>query len=95
LSNVLTIQNLVKRYDDDTLALDGISFEVSEGEFVAVIGPSVAVKSTLLRCINRLVEPTDGTINFFGSKVEKAGKKELRKIRSGIGMVFQHYNLIP
>lgn len=95
MKKVLNIENLVKRYEDDTLALDGISLEVYEGEFIAIIGPSGAGKSTLLRCINRLIEPTEGKIEFFGTRIEKANKKELRKIRSRIGMIFQHYNLVP
>lgn len=95
MSDFLKIRNLTKRYDDGTLALNDINLDVSEGEFIAVIGPSGAGKSTLLRCINRLVEPTEGTIELYGTKVEKANKKELRKIRSKIGMIFQHYNLVP
>lgn len=95
MSDFLKIKNLTKRYDDGTLALNDINLDVSEGEFIAVIGPSGAGKSTLLRCINRLVEPTEGTIELYGTKVEKANKKELRKIRSKIGMIFQHYNLVP
>jgi phosphonate transport system ATP-binding protein len=84
----------VKRYNGGTLALKGINLEVKQGEFIAVIGPSGAGKSTLLRCINRLIEPTEGSIEFLNHQIEKASKNELRKIRSKMGMIFQHYNLI-
>lgn len=94
MNTILTIQNLVKRYNGGTLALKGINLEVKKGEFIAVIGPSGAGKSTLLRCINRLIEPTEGSIEFLNQQVEKANKSQLRKIRSKMGMIFQHYNLI-
>lgn len=95
MSTILKINNLTKRYNDETLALEGINLEVSRGEFISVIGPSGAGKSTLLRCINRLIEPTSGEVIFLGHHVEKANKAELRKIRAQIGMIFQHYNLVP
>ncbi len=94
MSTILQVRNLVKRYNDDTLALDGINLNISSGEFISVIGPSGAGKSTFLRSLNRLIEPTEGTIDFLGQSVEKAGKRELRSIRSKIGMIFQHYNLV-
>lgn len=74
--------------------LKGVSLKVHEGEVVCLIGPSGAGKSTLLRCINRLEEPTKGKI--FVDGVEVTGHKvNLNKIRSEIGMVFQHFNLFP
>lgn len=74
--------------------LKGVSLKVFEGEVVCLIGPSGAGKSTLLRCINRLEEPTKGKI--FVDGVEVTGHKvNLNKIRSEIGMVFQHFNLFP
>ena len=74
--------------------LKGISFEVAENDFLAIIGPSGAGKSTLIRCINRLVEPTSGQIYFHGQDVTKLSLRELRKVRRGIGMIFQEFNLI-
>ena len=74
--------------------LKGISFDVAENDFLAIIGPSGAGKSTLIRCINRLVEPTSGQIYFHGQDVTKLSLRELRKIRRGIGMIFQEFNLI-
>jgi len=94
LKTILEINNLIKRYDDGTLAVNGINTEIKEGEFIVIIGPSGAGKSTFLRCINRLVEPSNGSINFLGQSVDKANNKELRQIRAQIGMIFQHYNLV-
>ena len=74
--------------------LKGISFDVAENDFLAIIGPSGAGKSTLIRCINRLVEPTSGQIYFRSQEVTKLSLRELRKVRRGIGMIFQEFNLI-
>ena len=74
--------------------LKGISFDVADNDFLAIIGPSGAGKSTLIRCINRLVEPTSGQIYFHGQDVTKLTLRELRKVRRGIGMIFQEFNLI-
>lgn len=92
---ILTIEKLSKTYQTTSEpALDEISFSVREGDFISIIGPSGAGKSTLLRTINRLVEPTSGYIHFDGDDVATANKRELRRIRTKIGMVFQHYNLV-
>ena len=91
---MLQIKNLTKIYDGKVLALDDVSFEVPQGQFVAVIGLSGPGKSTLLRCINRLVEPTAGEIIWEGRDITTASDDELRTIRRKIGMVFQHFNLV-
>ena len=70
-----------------TLALDGVDLTVAPGEFVVVIGPSGAGKTTLLRAINRLVEPTDGTVRVAGRAVTGARPAELRAVRRRIGTV--------
>lgn len=90
MTTLLTIQNLIKKYDSNTTALNISELKVKEKEFIAVIGPSGAGKSTLLRSINRLVEPTGGSIDFLGHRVDQANSKELRQVRSKIGMIFQH-----
>jgi phosphonate transport system ATP-binding protein len=91
---MLQVINLTKIYDGDVLALDQVSFEVEQGEFLACIGLSGSGKSTLLRCINRLVEPTEGQIILNGVDVTDASQDEMRRIRRKIGMVFQHFNLV-
>ena len=92
---MLKIANLTKIYADGTQALKDVSFEVERGEFITILGKSGSGKSTLLRCLNRLVDPTAGQIIFSENDVTKAGKRELRSIRRKIGMVFQHFNLVP
>lgn len=91
---ILKVQELRKVYGKDVLALDGVGFSVKEGEFLSVIGPSGSGKSTLLRCINRMIEPTDGRVQFDGSEVTSMRKRDLRELRTRIGMIFQHYNLV-
>ena len=94
MNPLLSIKDLVKVYGKETRALNGISLDFYPGEFIVVIGPSGAGKSTFIRCINRLVDPTEGAIVFEGEHLEKSGGRKLRKERSKIGMIFQHYNLI-
>ncbi len=91
---MLRIDQLTKTYSNGTKALDGVSFDVPNGQFVAIIGLSGSGKSTLLRCINRLIEPTSGKIYLDDVDVTAAGQAELRKIRLNIGMIFQHFNLV-
>ncbi|MER9889953.1 betaine/proline/choline family ABC transporter ATP-binding protein [Mesorhizobium sp. M0114] len=78
------------------VALNNINMTIETGKIFVVMGLSGSGKSTLLRCINRLIDPTAGQIVVNGQDVTKAGKKELRQIRSSmIGMVFQHFALLP
>jgi phosphonate transport system ATP-binding protein len=74
--------------------LDGIDLTVRPGEFVVILGKSGAGKTTLLRTINRLVEPTAGTIHVAGHAVTGAGPVALRETRRHIGMIFQQFNLV-
>jgi phosphonate transport system ATP-binding protein len=74
--------------------LKGIDFAVEDDDFFAIIGPSGAGKSTLIRCINRLVEPSKGTILFDGREVTRLPRRELRRLRRDIGVIFQEFNLI-
>lgn len=91
---LLELRNITKYYHNTTLALNDVSLSIAEGEFVSIIGPSGAGKSTLLRCINRMIEPTSGEISFDGIVASKLKKNDLRKLRTKIGMIFQHYNLV-
>ena len=91
---MLEIKNLTKVYNDGTVALNNVSFEVPDGEFLVVIGLSGAGKSTLLRCINRLVDPTEGQIIWNGVDVTALKGEDLRKMRRKMGMIFQHFNLV-
>ena len=91
---MLQVEHLTKVYDDGTVGIEDVSFEVDATQFLAVIGLSGSGKSTLLRCINRLIEPTDGRILWNGEDITAAGQEDLRRIRRRIGMVFQHFNLV-
>ncbi|PIW69895.1 MAG: phosphonate ABC transporter ATP-binding protein [Ignavibacteriales bacterium CG12_big_fil_rev_8_21_14_0_65_30_8] len=91
---ILKVKDLHKIYKNGMHALKGINFEVEKGEFLVIIGLSGSGKSTLLRCINRLIEPTAGTVEFLGKDITHVTGEELRKVKTQIGMVFQHFNLI-
>jgi phosphonate transport system ATP-binding protein len=91
---MLQIEHLTKVYDSGVRALDDVSFEVPDGQFLVIIGLSGSGKSTLLRCINRLVEPTSGNILWNGQDITDATDEELRQIRRRIGMIFQQFNLV-
>ena len=90
----LEIKNLKKIYPTGEEALKGITFDVNTNEFISVIGPSGGGKSTLLRCINRLIEPTSGSIVFEGIEMTHLNRKQLKLARRRIGMIFQEFNLI-
>ena len=91
---MLRIEHLSKTYPDGTQALVDVSLEVPAGQFVSVIGLSGAGKSTFLRCINRLIEPTSGRVWLGDVEVTAADPTQLRLIRRRIGMIFQHFNLV-
>ncbi|HZS32193.1 MAG TPA: phosphonate ABC transporter ATP-binding protein [Methylomirabilota bacterium] len=77
-----------------TVALYGVDLVVEPGEFVMIIGRSGAGKTTFLRAINRLVEPTAGTVHVAGEPVTGADPRALRRVRRRIGMIFQQFNLV-
>jgi len=91
---LLRIDELAKVYPSGQRALDGVSFAVAEPQVIAVIGSSGAGKSTLIRCINRLVEPTSGRIWLGDTDVVALPRRELRRTRRRIGMIFQEFNLV-
>jgi phosphonate transport system ATP-binding protein len=90
---LLEVENLTKYYKD-VRALADVNFKLGKGEFVAVIGPSGSGKTTLLRCINRLIEASTGRIVFDKQDMRQLDTQGLRKARTRIGMIFQHYNLV-
>jgi polar amino acid transport system ATP-binding protein len=88
---VLRIDDLHKHFGDEEV-LKGISFDVQPGETIVIMGPSGTGKSTMLRCINRLVEPDEGQVWLDGVEVTASGT-DLNAIRARIGYVFQDFHL--
>ncbi len=96
MSEIL-IQNVSKTYstkDGNVQALKNVNLSIDQGDIYGIIGMSGAGKSTLVRCINYLEEPTEGKIFIKGKELGSFSKKELRKQREDIGMIFQHFNLL-
>ncbi|MDG5818245.1 phosphonate ABC transporter ATP-binding protein [Natronococcus sp. A-GB7] len=91
---MLRVRELAKTYPGGEEALTGVSFDVTGNEVVAIIGPSGAGKSTLIESINRLTEPTRGTVSLDGTELTDLSKRELRRARRDIAMIFQEYNLV-
>ena len=97
--NVLQTMDLKKYYGAEpniTRALDGVSFSVEQGEFVAVVGTSGSGKSTLLHMMGGLDTPTSGSVFVRGEELAKKKDEELTIFRRrNIGFIFQNYNLVP
>jgi len=95
---MIECKNIVKIYrngDTETRALDGVSFSIADGEFVAIMGPSGSGKSTLMHILGCLDTPTSGSYTLDGHDVSKMNDDELADIRSRkIGFVFQSFNLL-
>ena len=96
---ILKVENVSKIYgkgDAKVIALNDVSFEVEEGQFIAIIGPSGSGKSTLLHTIAGLEPPTKGNVYFYDKNLYKMNKKERTILRrQKIGIIYQFYNLIP
>lgn len=90
---LISVDNLTKHFED-LHALNGVSIDIYKGDVVFVVGPSGSGKSTFLRCLNRLEEPTGGTILFEGIDITDK-KTDINKHRQKMGMVFQQFNLFP
>jgi phosphonate transport system ATP-binding protein len=91
---MIAIRNLSKNYPDGTVALRDATLDMPRGEFLVRLGRSGAEKSTLLRCLSRLIAPTSGSITIDGTQVEKLRGRALRNMRRRVGMIFQKFHLI-
>ncbi len=91
---MIEVKGLKKSFGDLEI-LKGIDTKIEKNEKVVIIGPSGSGKSTFLRCLNRLEQPTGGTILFDGTDLTAASEKQLHKVREKMGMVFQHFHLFP
>ena len=95
---MIKIENVNKTFamkKREVHALQNVNLEIAEGEIFGIIGYSGAGKSTLIRCINLLERPTTGSIIVDGEELTSLKAKELRQARRKIGMIFQHFNLMP
>lgn len=97
--NIIEVKNLKKSYHDgetDTKALDGVTFNVRRGEFLAIMGPSGSGKSTLLHVLGMLDDPTSGKFIFDGKDISSYTRDQLAALRNKkLGFVFQAFNLLP
>lgn len=93
MTATLTLSS-VSRHFGDTRAVDNVSLTIEPGQFVGVIGRSGAGKSTMLRLINRLIDPTSGSVSFDGVEITALKGKALRDWRRSCAMIFQQFNLV-
>ncbi len=93
-TTLLGVRGLGKVYPNGFRALSDLDLDIEAGEFLVVIGLSGAGKSTFIRCLNRLIEPTEGTIHFEGDDVTRVRGEELRELRRRMAMIFQQFNLV-
>jgi phosphonate transport system ATP-binding protein len=91
---MLSLRNLSKSYVRGKPVLNDINLDIAGHGITAIIGPSGTGKSTLIRCINRLVEPSAGAVELDGEDIVRLSRPLLRRARRRIGMVFQEYNLV-
>src|SRR5687768_7812041 len=90
---MLRTERLVKRFGS-VVAVDKVSVQIPAGQMVGVIGRSGAGKSTFLRLINRLIEPTQGTIHYRDATISALKGRQLRAWRARCAMIFQQFNLV-
>ena len=91
---MISIKNLSKTFNKNIHAVKNVDLEIAEGEVVVIVGPSGSGKSTVLRCINRLEVPTEGSIAIDGVELTDP-ECDIDAIRAEVGMVFQQFNLFP
>jgi len=92
---MIKFEKVSKIYNDDTIVLQDVSFEIGEGEFVSFVGKSGAGKTTLIRMILGLENPTEGEVFFKGSNIKEADSLEIQNLRRRIGVIHQDYKLFP
>lgn len=91
---MITFKDVSKQYTGGRRALDSIDLTIEQGTIVSVIGSSGAGKTTFIRCINRLIDCTAGTVEIDGEVLQKMNNRRLKQLRRKIGMIFQNYNLV-
>jgi phosphonate transport system ATP-binding protein len=91
---LVRFDNVSVTYPNGHQALKKLSLTFNPGEFVVIVGLSGAGKSTLIRCVNRLVTPTEGSLQVLGTEMIGVNDTDLRSVRARVGMIFQNYNLV-
>jgi len=93
---LITLENVSKIYGEDVRALDNVSLDIEEGEWVSIMGPSGSGKSTMLNLIGCMDTPSKGAVKIDSIDISELDKKELTKVRrEKIGLVFQQFHLVP
>ena len=91
---LIAVKNLHKTFNEKLHVLKGIDMEINKGEKIVLVGPSGSGKSTFLRCLNMLEVPTEGYV-WFKKQLVNGRDADINRIRTHMGMVFQHFNLFP
>ncbi|OHB15323.1 MAG: cell division ATP-binding protein FtsE [Candidatus Zambryskibacteria bacterium RIFOXYC1_FULL_39_10] len=92
---MIIFDNVSKKYNEDCIALDKVSFVVNPNEFVSIVGPSGAGKTTLLKMLLAEDKPTEGKVSFFDTDIHTLSGEEINLVRRKIGAVFQDFRLLP
>lgn len=94
MESIIQVKHISKAYENGVKALDDVSIDIHKGAVYGIIGMSGAGKSTLVRCLNYLERPTSGNVIVNGKDLSKLSSGDLRKTRTNIAMIFQHFNLL-
>lgn len=92
---MIYFDNVSKSYPDGTVALEGITFSVKEGEFVSIVGHSGAGKTTMIKLLLGESAPTSGSVSFDSVDIQKVKPKDMPELRRRIGVIFQDFRLLP
>jgi cell division transport system ATP-binding protein len=92
---MIQYQNVSKKYGDDIIAIDDVTFQIDEGEFLFLVGASGSGKTTVIRLLIREEKPTSGKIYFEDSEVSNLRRKHIYNLRRKVGVIFQDFKLIP
>ncbi len=92
---MIYFDNVSKAYPDGTVALDGVTFSVKDGEFLSIVGHSGAGKTTLMKLLLGEGKPTSGTVSFDSVDIQKVRPRDMPELRRRIGVIFQDFRLLP